>query len=104
MATDLSVEHEPEHHRFVIRDEHGISELVYNIIGSQIILDHTEVPRKSEGHGYAGALAKAALEYARAQHLAVIPVCPFVISYLSRHPEYQALVKTGRFAKEIGGE
>ena len=100
MESPAAVEHEPDHKRFVIRDQHGVSELVYNIVGSQIILDHTEVPRASEGQGYAGALARTALEYAREHHLSVIPVCPFVISYLSRHPEYQSLVKSGRFEKE----
>jgi uncharacterized protein len=104
MKSNAVVEHDPDHQRFVIRDGNGISELVYNIIGSQIILDHTEVPRASEGLGFGGALAHAALEYARANKLSVIPVCPFVISYLSRHPEYQALVKSGRFAEKRDDE
>src|SRR5437764_12663998 len=99
MASDAVVEHDRDHDRFAIRDEHGIAELVYNIIGSQIVLEHTEVPKASEGRGYAGALAKTALEYARENQLTVIPVCPFVIGYLSRHPEYQSLVKNARFEK-----
>jgi predicted GNAT family acetyltransferase len=44
----------------------------------------------------AGTLAHAALEYARSNKLTVIPVCPYVIAYLAKHPEYQSLVK-GRF-------
>ena len=78
--------------RFVIHDEHGTGELRFNIIGSQIILEHTEVAPALRGRGVAGALAKAALEYARDNELTVIPVCPFVIAYLGRHPEYQTLL------------
>jgi len=53
---------------------------------------HTEVPPEHEGQGYGGALAKAALDYARAEKLRVIPTCPFVRAYVKRHPEYAALV------------
>jgi predicted GNAT family acetyltransferase len=99
VTPDVVVEHDPEHSRFVIRDEHGIAELVYDVIGSQIFLRHTEVPKALEGRGLGGALAHEALEYARAHDLSVVPICRFVIDYLSRHPEYQFLVKDNRFAK-----
>lgn len=78
--------------RFVVRDERGMGELRYNIIGSQIVLEHTEVSPELRGRGVAGALAKAGLEYARANGLTVIPVCPYVIGYLARHPEYRTLL------------
>ncbi len=86
------VEQIPEESRFVVRTAKGEGELRYNVIGEQIILEHTEVPKAMEGQGIAGALAKFGLEYARDHNLRVIPVCPFVISYLKRHPEYQALL------------
>jgi predicted GNAT family acetyltransferase len=76
----------------VFRDEQGTGELRYNIVGSHIILEHTEVDPALRGRGVAGSLAKAGLEYARANNLTVIPVCPFVIAFLARHPEYQALL------------
>lgn len=57
-----------------------------------IRLIHTEVPARLEHHGFASELAKAALDYARDEHLRVDPACPFVRSYLERHPEYQPLV------------
>ena len=99
-AFNTRVEQDEPGSRFVIRTEQGVAELKYNVIGQQIVLEHTEVPKKLEGHGLAGSLAKAGLEYARAGNLSVIPVCPFVISYLKRHPEYQALVKHARFAPD----
>lgn len=58
-----------------------------------IVFAHTEVPEELEGRGIASRLAKAALEFAKSKELAVIPLCPFVKSYIQRHPEYQPLVK-----------
>lgn len=85
-------EQDSDNNRFVIRDARGTAELRYNVVGSRIILEHTEVPKALQGRGLAGALARTALEYARAKGLTVIPVCPYVIGYLARHPEYQALL------------
>jgi predicted GNAT family acetyltransferase len=95
LAPDAVVERDESTSRFVIRSGKEHPFLRYNQIGSHIVLEHTEVPRAQQGQGLAGALAKAALEYARENNLSVIPVCPFVLSYLSRHPEYQSLVKRG---------
>jgi predicted GNAT family acetyltransferase len=90
------VENDVTGSRFVIRTARGIAELTYSIAGSQIILKHTEVPKALQGSGLAGKLAHAALEHARSNNLRVIPICPYVIAYLTRHPEYQTLV-TGKF-------
>jgi predicted GNAT family acetyltransferase len=92
------VENDVAGSRFVIRTENGDAELTYTVAGSQIILKHTEVPKALRGGGLAGTLAHAALEYARSNGLKVIPVCPYVIAYLTRHPEYQDLVE-GRFVR-----
>jgi len=54
---------------------------------------HTFVPESLEGRGLASALAKFALEYAKGKNLQVIVYCPFVATYLKRHPEYNFLVK-----------
>jgi predicted GNAT family acetyltransferase len=100
------VERDEHGSRFIVRQGDAIGFLQYNVIGSQIILEHTEVPKELEGRGLGGALARAGLEYARANGLGVIPVCPFVIRYLSRHPEYQSLVKNyrpGLRSQEPGG-
>lgn len=64
----------------------------YGRIDDQIVFTHTGVPAALEGHGIAGKLAHTALETARAEHLAVVPLCPYVASYIRRHPEYQDLV------------
>jgi hypothetical protein len=63
------------------RREPGVLELV-----------HTDVDPKWEGKGVGGALVQGALDDVRARGLKIRPYCPFVASYLRRHPEYQDLV------------
>ncbi len=65
----------------------------YRLRGDAIILTHTEVPSAFEGKGVGSALAKAALDHAREEGLTVVPLCPFIASYIKRHPEYADLVK-----------
>lgn len=66
--------------------------LTYRVVHGSIVLDHAEVPVAIEGRGVASRLAQAALEFARAKHLRVVPLCPFVSGYLRRHAEYQDLL------------
>jgi predicted GNAT family acetyltransferase len=66
--------------------------LTYRRFPSRISLDHTEVPKPFQGRGLGAKLARAALEFARANHLRVVPLCPYVASYLGKHPEYQDLL------------
>ncbi|MBI4502588.1 MAG: N-acetyltransferase [Gemmatimonadetes bacterium] len=104
MTSNHVAEQQADESRFIIRSGNRTAQLKYNRIGSQIILEHTDVPKELQGQGLAGALAHAALEYARANGLSVIPTCPFVIQYLSSHPEYQSLVKNARFVTESDAE
>lgn len=51
---------------------------------------HTEVPKELGGRGIAGYLVKYILDDAAAKGLRVKPTCPYVKSYIDKHPEYQA--------------
>lgn len=55
-------------------------------------LIHTEVPVPERGKGYADQLARHALEQAQASGERVKIICPFVATYVERHPEYQPLL------------
>ncbi|HEY9228200.1 MAG TPA: GNAT family N-acetyltransferase [Gemmatimonadaceae bacterium] len=80
--------------RFELRTSEGHAELQYHYRGPDtIVLVHTDVSPELQGRGLAGKLAHAALEFARTNKLGVVPVCPFVQSYLERHPEYADLVR-----------
>jgi uncharacterized protein len=79
----------PEGHRFEAQVGGEVAFLEYALMGSQLTLIHTEVPEALAGQGVGSALAKTALDYARANQLKVNPLCPFVRNYLRHHPEYQ---------------
>jgi len=71
----------------------GLAYLRYRLMRhGALVLIHTEVPAALEGRGLASRLARAGLEMARARGLKVIVKCPFVASFIERHPEYQDLV------------
>lgn len=78
--------------RFEVAVNGRLALLEYILAGKNITYTHTEVPEELEGLGIGGKLARHALEFARDNGLKVIPLCPFVIAYLRRHPEYQPLV------------
>lgn len=61
----------------------------------RILIMHTEVPKELEGHGIAAKMAQFALDDARARHLAVVPLCPYMASYIRQHQEYADLVSPG---------
>jgi uncharacterized protein len=79
--------------RFEISESGKIASLTYTMRSGKLYLIHTEVPEALEGRGYGSALARTALEYAKREHLRVIPLCPFASSYLERHPEYASLTE-----------
>ncbi|MFI5049931.1 MAG: GNAT family N-acetyltransferase [Gaiellales bacterium] len=57
-----------------------------------IALVHTDVDPDLEGTGAAHELVVGALEDIRSRGLRVIPVCPYVRSWIDRHPAYADLV------------
>jgi len=62
--------------------------LEYRLHEGAIVLMHTEVPETLSGKGIASALAVYAFKYAKENNLPVIVYCPFVKTFLKRHPEY----------------
>jgi predicted GNAT family acetyltransferase len=53
----------------------------------RLLVRHTEVDPAFEGRGIGSALARRAIDDARAAGLTVIVVCPFVRAWLVRHPD-----------------
>ena len=50
---------------------------------------HTEVAKELSGRGIAGYLVQSILDDAAAKHLRVKPICPYVSTYIDKHPQYQ---------------
>jgi predicted GNAT family acetyltransferase len=64
----------------------------YDQDGRAIVFTHTEVPGELRGKGVGSALARGALAAARARNAEVVPLCPFIASFIRAHPEYLDLV------------
>jgi predicted GNAT family acetyltransferase len=78
--------------RYEIDIDGTVAELVFRRDGDRLELLHTEVPDAFEGRGFGSRLVKAALDDATRDHLTVVPSCPFVQSWLERHPDEAAKV------------
>ncbi len=89
---DVTVSNNEAEQRYEAHIDGRLAVIAYQRRGDRIVYTHTEVPAELEGRGIAGKMAHVALEDARAQRLTVVPRCPFVASYIRRHPEYQSLV------------
>lgn len=55
------------------------------------VFTHTEVDDAFEGQGIGSSLARAALDDVRERGLRARVKCPFIRSYVERHPEYADL-------------
>ena len=93
---DVTVVDNPERNRYEARTPDGD---VAGIAGYQktsevIVFTHTDVESRYEGQGVGSRLASGALDDAREQRFAVLPLCPFIKSYIERHPEYADLLFT----------
>ena len=95
----VAVTHNEPAHRFEATVDGLRSMLAYRLFPDRIVLHHTEVPPPIQGHGMAAKLTRAALDFARAHHLRVVPLCPYVSSFLRKHREYQDLVSSADLEK-----
>jgi|SRR5580704_11131110 predicted GNAT family acetyltransferase len=86
-TNDMEVVDVPAESRFVIRGPDGEAELLYHLNGKRFVLVHTEVPESWSGRGIGGRLVRAALARARAEHLTVVPWCPYARHWLKEHPD-----------------
>jgi uncharacterized protein len=64
----------------------------YRRAGDIVVLLHAEVPQELSGRGLGKALVQATLELARSRGEKIVPRCPFIASYIKRHPHFQDLV------------
>ena len=60
----------------------------YQLTDQLIVLTHTEVDPSYEGKGVGSQVARFALDDVRAAGKKVDPVCPYVASWIDKHPDY----------------
>ncbi len=86
------VRHEPSAGRFAVRLDDRIGYLAYTRRGNTLDFTQVYVPPEHRRRGIAGKITRSALEHARAEGISVVPSCPYVAWYVSRHPEYRDLI------------
>ncbi|RQO32243.1 GNAT family N-acetyltransferase [Taibaiella sp. KBW10] len=61
--------------------------MTYSWAGTdKIIIDHTEVDPAYKGKGVGNELLNAAVDFARAQQIKIMPLCPFAKSVFDKTP------------------
>jgi predicted GNAT family acetyltransferase len=98
---DLKVVDNPGESRFEVRVGDEAAFVEYRSTSSAIAYIHTEVPESLRERGIAARLAKHALDFARAEGLPVVPLCPYVAEYIRQHPEYEDVVAPRRLWRDF---
>ena len=93
MSGDAVVKDNPARRRYEITSDGHRAMLTYTRRPGAIELVHTEVPVELRQRGFASALARKALDDARAAGVRVIATCPYVRAFVHRHPEYEPLIE-----------
>ncbi|TVQ21303.1 MAG: N-acetyltransferase [Spirochaetaceae bacterium] len=85
--------HDPERHRFLVHELGHEAYLSYYELPDKVLdLAETQTPNEIRGRGIATAMIRFALDYARQHGYRVVPGCPFVRTYIDRHPQFADLL------------
>ena len=91
----IDVVHNEAASRFEAQLPEGLCRADYRRVGNALHMVHTEVPAQARGRGVAARVVEAALDYAQANGMTVLPMCAYVRSFFQRHPERQGLLAPG---------
>lgn len=95
-----SVVDNPDKSRFEITDDGELAGFAeYYRYENELAFIHTEIDPAFGGRGLGSVLARAALDAAREQGVAVLPYCPFIRGWLGKHPDYVDLVPEAQRAR-----
>jgi predicted GNAT family acetyltransferase len=90
----------PEQSRYEMHVDGELAGFVtYHRRDQAISLLHTQVEPAFRGDHLATQLARFALDDAAKRNLAVLPFCPYISSWIRKHPEYADLVPPERRAE-----
>lgn len=87
----MAIQHNTTDQEFTTTRNGYDAELAYARPSDDVIdFTHTYVDENLRGQGVAEELARAALAYAREQHLKVRTTCKFMAGFVQRHPDEYA--------------
>jgi uncharacterized protein len=90
-ARTQDIQHEGGERRgafYIEREGRRVAELTYRMMGADAMVDHTWVEPKLRGGGEAGSLVAAAVEWAREEHVKLVPACSYVRAVFDSTPAY----------------
>jgi len=74
---------------YVNKNKEILAEMVYTMAApDKMIIERTEVNDELKGQNVGFQLVKTAVEFARANNIKIIPLCPFANSVFKRKPEF----------------
>lgn len=74
---------------FIEENGNQLAFMSYTFLGSEkFTIDHTVVNPGNEGKGLGKQLVQAAVDYARARHLKILPLCPYAKSVFDKTEAY----------------
>jgi predicted GNAT family acetyltransferase len=81
-----------EAHRFEMAIGDAVAAACYRLEDGEVVLTHTEVPQQLSGQGIGSKLAAGVFRLLRDSGRKAVVRCPFIASWVSRHPEVEDLV------------
>lgn len=91
--TPVVVSDAPSEHRFEVRYGDRLAGFtVYEERPEGLAFVHTEIDPELEGHGLASRLVRGAMDAMAERGTAVLPYCPYVRSWLEKHPDHLGVV------------
>ncbi len=88
----LALEINAPQHRFEMKVGDYTAIIEYKQKENRIALIHTEVPPELEGQGAATAIIEKTLDYIEKNNFKLIPLCPLVVAYIKRHPDWKRIL------------
>lgn len=87
------VQHLPAQNRYVFsKDGVDVGLTDYQLVDRDIHITHTEIDPSMRGAGLASEMVQGVLDAIRTDtDYRVVADCPYVVTWLSRHPEYHML-------------
>jgi uncharacterized protein len=89
---ELNLQINSANNRLELAVDGNIAFIEYKLSKQDLFLIHTEVPAALEGRGVGSAIVQKALQYAKDHSYKIVPLCPFVLTYLKRHKEWDDIV------------
>ena len=93
MATEVIQDAAANRFELLVDGRHaGLTD--YIVRGTEFIFLHTEVDPAYQNQGLASELARGALNLVRAEtELRVVAKCPYIATWIEKHPDYQDLLQ-----------